>query len=299
MRPLLFEAFGIEFYSFGFLLGWSIALCAYLTIHLATKEGVPKGRLYAFVVLCILAGIVGGRVQELLANAAYSGRELAALAEIKHSGRGAYGAMFGGVLAGALIARPLRVSFWVMGDTIAPSFGLGQALGRIGCFLAGCDYGIVAHGWLAAFAVRFPGPRPEWPAGSPAWQAHVARGWIPQAATESLPVVPAQLISSLKGWVCFAVCLALWRRRPRRAGDAFLAFFLLYGMLRALVEQIRDDPGRGMLLGVSTSTGLGLMTASAAVLLLFVPPLARLRPMAPEPGSPHGSSTSSKSRRRG
>jgi phosphatidylglycerol:prolipoprotein diacylglycerol transferase len=155
--------------------------------------------------------------------------------------------------------------------------GLGQAIGRIGCFLAGCDYGVRAEGRLAPFGVTFPGPFPGWE-GSPAWREQVAQGLIPETAARSLPVIPAQLLSSLKGLTCFVVCLLIWRRRPRRAGTGLLAFFAVYGTLRAMIEQIRDDPGRGEILGVSTSTAIGAVTATIACALIFVPQLARFRP---------------------
>jgi len=56
-----------------------------------------------------------------------------------------------------------------------------------------------------------------------------------------------------------------------------LGFFILYGLVRAGVEQFRGDVGRGELLGMSTSTTIGLASAALAIAALL-PPLARYRP---------------------
>ena len=59
-----------------------------------------------------------------------------------------------------------------------------------------------------------------------------------------------------------------------------LGFFIVYGLVRAGLEQFRGDLGRGELLNMSTSTAIGLSTAAIAFIALL-PPLSKYRPQAP------------------
>jgi phosphatidylglycerol:prolipoprotein diacylglycerol transferase len=64
-----------------------------------------------------------------------------------------YGGLMGGALAGILSARYYGISARDFSQAAAPSLALGQALGRIGCFLVGDDYGKVTD---VPWAVSFP-----------------------------------------------------------------------------------------------------------------------------------------------
>jgi phosphatidylglycerol:prolipoprotein diacylglycerol transferase len=181
-----------------------------------------------------------------------------------------------------------------MSDAAAVGISVAHWIGRLGCFLRGCDYGILAEGKLAWIGVSFPaGPRgPGLPAGdlATACDDQIRAGLIPPGSTWSLPVVPTQLIEVA---IELGLTISLWwylTRKPRpRAGSAFLIYWIAYGIARVLLEQLlRGDPGRGTLLGVSTSTAIGLGTSLLALVFLFVPQLARLRPERSAEAAPTG-----------
>src|SRR5207302_4219091 len=110
---------------------------------------------------------------------------------------------FWGYLAGAaaiaIVCRDHRLSLARLGDLAAAPIGMSLALARIGCFLAGCDYGKVTS---VPWAVRFP-------AGSPAWRDQVAAGLLPADRPESLPVHPTQLYESLLGVAMMVLAIVL------------------------------------------------------------------------------------------
>ena len=151
---------------------------------------------------------------------------------------------------------------------LAPAIALGQALGRIGCFLNGCCFGGPA---TAAFplAVRFPrflGDTGE-PTGSPALLDHLARRWLPDTAAHSLPVHPTQLYDSA-GLFLIAALLVLATPHRRREGELFGLLFLLHGMLRLAGEFIRTDT-QAVALGLKAGQ-IGALVAvliGAAILL--------------------------------
>jgi phosphatidylglycerol:prolipoprotein diacylglycerol transferase len=52
------------------------------------------------------------------------------------------GAIVFGLLGLIPLAWFLRIPFWKLGDLFAPGVALGQAIGRIGCLVEGCCYGV-------------------------------------------------------------------------------------------------------------------------------------------------------------
>jgi len=271
MYPVLFTLpGGKDVFSYGVMLGLSCVIGAHLAIYLGRRSGIEERRGWYMVLTVIVVGLVGGRVHDLIVN----GRPFSELFQLTHSGRTAYGAFVSATLAGIVASRLYTVPFWRFGDAAAPTMAIGLGLTRIGCFLYGCDYGQVSERW----GVRFP-------VGSPAYEDHLARGLI-QEGSPSLPVFPIQLPASVVGLSLGAFLIWLWFRRPRREGTVLLWFGLGYGLARAALEQFRDDVGRGELLGLSTSTTIGLGTALLSIAFLTVPQLRALRPEA-APALPH------------
>lgn len=119
--------------------------------------------------------------------------------------RALFGALLLAVGAGIAYCVSQRLVLGPVGDTFAPSMALGTAIGRVGCFFAGCCFGT--------------------PCDLP-W-AHGGRH-------------PAQLYESLGALLLFVLVLAA-RRLRRVPGEAFLGFGVGYGLLRFALEFLRDD----------------------------------------------------------
>ena len=260
-----FQIGPIAFYGYGIMLGLSCVFGAHLARYLSVRSGISSKKAWKIILTVIVAGIVGGRVHELVVT----GQPLSKLFELQHSGRTAYGAFLIATFFGVLACRGLRVPFWRFADAAAPTMALGLGITRVGCFLAGCDYGLRTE----RFGLTFP-------AGSPAWSDQLKAGDLATDAARSLPVLPTQLLSSLAGFLIFALCMKLWFRRPRREGDVTLFFFGAYGLARAGLELLRGDRGRGELGGMSTSTTIGLVSFAVVLVFVLVPKLRSLRPEA-------------------
>jgi phosphatidylglycerol:prolipoprotein diacylglycerol transferase len=142
--------------------------------------------------------------------------------------------------------RRYKLPFWKATDAFAPGVALGQAIGRQGCFAAGCCWGKpTALPW----GVRFT------EAG------HEITGVPVETALH-----PTQLYES---FACFAIFLFLvWlHRRKVFSGQVILLYGVLYAAVRFTVEFFRDDP-RGDLFGLTTRTGLS--TSQLISLVVFV-----------------------------
>jgi len=128
---------------------------------------------------------------------------------------------------------------------MAPSIAVGQFLGRIGCFAAGCCYGKICD---LPWAIVFNNPDSLAPVG--------------------IPLHPTQLYHAFSNLIIF---LFLWfyRTRKKFAGQLFWLYILLYGITRAFVEVFRGDFRGHVCFGVlSISQVVGLTMAIIAIIVL-------------------------------
>jgi phosphatidylglycerol:prolipoprotein diacylglycerol transferase len=207
---------------------WSVALVASLAyaVWSARISGLSVRAMYWAVVCSLLAGLGGAHLLSLLVHG-WEGGPIALFQFVQGEK-----SLFGGLLLGGLVAglyfhyRKLPVLAYA--DAAMPAVALGYAIGRIGCFLNGDDYGTLTQ---ARWAVVYP-------PGTEAYQAHLVRGWISAGDAWSLPVHPVQLYASLLGLVLFLV-LANWR--PSWEGSRLCAYLVVYGVGRFFMEYLRGD----------------------------------------------------------
>jgi phosphatidylglycerol:prolipoprotein diacylglycerol transferase len=151
-----------------------------------------------------------------------------------------YGGLIGGFLVCSWIVmrhRP-KVDYLTAADAAAPALSLGYALGRIGCFLVGDDYGRPTDAW---YGVKFPH-------GAPPTTAHALREFgvnvdpsIPPYTV--LSVHPTQLYETGAALLMFGLLMWL-NRRPHRRGLAWGLFLVMLGIERFLVEIVRAKDDR-------------------------------------------------------
>ena len=147
--------------------------------------------------------------------------------------------------------------------------GVTRAAGRLMWppLVQGCGKNAFGARSTLPWAIRFPGPNPLAPQGSPAWQHHVRDFGLSQSAPWSYPVHPTQFYESLVGLSLFA--LLMWIRRHRTfSGQVFLAWVLGYGIMRPLIEVVRDDDQRGNVGALSTSQFIGIVSVVLGLALL-------------------------------
>ena len=171
------------------------------------------------------------------------------------------GVWIGGVIGGfAFAAWFLRRTRLRARDALAVLFTalpLAHAVGRVGCFLAGCCYGDACD---LPWAVTYTDPQ--------------AAAW--NGTPLGRPLHPTQLYEAALELANFPIVLWVWHRRPR--SWAPVATWLgLYGTERFALELLRADP-RGAWLGLSTSQWLALGMVAVSICLLIV---VRRRPAAP------------------
>jgi phosphatidylglycerol:prolipoprotein diacylglycerol transferase len=180
------------------------------------------------------------------------------------------GVLLGGVIAGVLVfslyARRHGMPLLSLADAAAAPLALAQSVGRLGCFSAGCCWGVqVSPDNPLAIIFRNP-------------IAHEQTG-VPL----NVPLFPVQLLQLLHDAVLCLALTFLWRRRLRPSGTVFWIYVLWYSIGRGIIEFWRGDSHRGLFLheSLSTSQLLSLIGASVAAAMLIHGAIRRKRHAAP------------------
>lgn len=258
----------VPIYAYGVMLGTSLVAGWFVAMRFAKQDGIDQQEAGTIYMWTAVWSIVGARVLWWMTTPEAT---LWDLPLINRGGLVAYGGMIGGFLASWYGCRKRRIPLLKWADVSAPSVVLGTGITRIGCFLFGCDYGARTS---LPWAVRFPGPNPLAPNGSPAWQDHVRNLGLSQTSAWSYPIHPTQIYESIVGVALFA--LLVWIRHHRKfSGQVFLAWVFGYGIMRPVIEIFRADEDRGIYrvpftenAHLSTSQYIGLISVLLGVALL-------------------------------
>jgi phosphatidylglycerol:prolipoprotein diacylglycerol transferase len=214
---------------------------------------VDADQVFNLTFYSLLGGLIGAKLSLIVVDWEYYVTDPANLLGIIR----AAGVLMGGVLIAsltfALYAWRTGLPMRELGDAIAAPLALAQAIGRLGCFAAGCCYGVATDGWCA---ITFTDPAAATQTGVPL----------------NVALVPTQLIQMLNDLVLAGLLTWLWRRRIRPAGTVFWIYVLLYSVTRGIIETWRGDAQRGLYFGdqVSTSQLLAIMGVVLALTMMVV-----------------------------
>jgi phosphatidylglycerol:prolipoprotein diacylglycerol transferase len=142
----------------------------------------------------------------------------------------------------------------------APGIALGHVIGRLGCLMAGCCYGLPTN---VPWAVTFTDPFAAANVGTPLNQ----------------PLHPTQLYEAGAELLILVFLLATERKGRTFPGRTFWSYMFLYAVSRFIIEFYRGDE-RGLVMGLSTSQFISLILAPLSLVMLAV---LRKRATAPEP----------------
>ncbi|MEO8551103.1 MAG: prolipoprotein diacylglyceryl transferase family protein [Kofleriaceae bacterium] len=222
-----------------------------LMLALARRRGVESGTVASVVFWGYLAAVLAGIVVPMTIDAI---QHLFATGhvQLRWAGMTSFWGYLAGAAAIAIVCKRDRVPLARVADLIAIPMGAALVFARLGCFMAGCDYGKVS---ALPWAMRFP-------AGSPAWRDEIHAGLIPSGRLETLAVHPTQLYEALLGLVIIAVAWFV-ARRTRTEGRVFLAAATTYAVGRLLIETLRGDIGRGIYGGLSSGQIFSLLVLLA------------------------------------
>ncbi len=253
MFPKLFEYHWLVIHSYGLLLAIAFIVGLYISAKAGQREGINKSEVYDLGLYIALSSLLGAKLLLFVTEFEYyykNPAEIFSLATLR-SGGVYYGGLILAVIVGIWFARRRHLSHWKMADIFAPGIAIGQSIGRLGCFSAGCCYGKPTS---LPLGVTFTDPYSQETVGVPLM----------------VRLHPTQLYEAATNAVIF---LILWHavKRKNFDGQVFVLYLVLYSAARFLIEFLRGDADRGFLFDglLSTSQFISLTLLMLAAILFF------------------------------
>ena len=243
MFPILFRIGPFTLHTYGLLVAAGILAGMAVIQRQAARDGLTgepvRESLSRLALFLVLGGLVGAR-----AFYAFTHRsEFESWMDIFKVWEG--GLVFYGGVLGALAgfffwnrSKPFAADWKTVLDWIAPALAFGHALGRLGCFSAGCCYGGPTD---APWGVVFSHPESLAPLG--------------------IPLHPTQIYEAL---FVTALGICLLQRRPKLPGAVFAEYLILYSAGRFALEFFRADDPRAWGLTPAQFTGAFVLIFSLA-----------------------------------
>lgn len=223
----------------------------WISVRNSSKQGIDPDDAWNLGIVAVLAGIVGAKILYFINDWDFytaHPREIFSWSTMQAAG------VFSGGLLAALAAsawyiRKHNMPAMATCDAFSPGLAFGHAIGRLGCFAAGCCWGRpTSHAW----GVTFRNPLAHELVGTPLNQA----------------LEPTQLFEAAVELANFFILMWMLKRK-KFDGQVFAAYLILYGVARYFLEYLRDDPGRGSVFGgVMSGTQLisiGLVVAGGVI----------------------------------
>ena len=244
MLPELFSIGPVTVYSYGLMTAIGIIVAVVLGERLVKKQNLAEeGFVLGLGIACVIGGYASSKLlfwitilPEILENPAK-------MLDFS-TGYVVFGGLIGGTLTGFIYCKLKKTDFWKIFDIVAPLVALAQFFGRIGCFLAGCCYGLPSEGPLG---VTFSNSL---------------------YASSGVKLFPIQLVSAGLNFLNFLFLYLLWKRRGEKKGVTGAAYVITYSIGRFILEFFRGDLERGTVGIFSTSQFIAVFTLLIGLALL-------------------------------
>ncbi len=245
MWPELFRIGPLTISPYGILVAVGFFAAILVATRLGSRrEGLDTTKLWDFSLTLVLVALAGAKLLMIVTDPYYYEHpsNILSLEFVRSAG-----VFFGGFVAALLYSiwffRRHRWPGWKAADAFAPAVALGHTFGRVGCFTAGCCYGLPTDGPLG---VVFSNP-------------------LCSAEPLGKPLYPTQLMEAAGNLLIFIALMLLYRRK-KFDGQIMLAYVMMYGSLRFLLEFLRGDV-RGWVIpdAISTSQAIVIVLLPVAV----------------------------------
>jgi len=251
MLPKLISIGSFFIPTYGTLVAIAFLAALWIVVGLARRASLPSESITNLVIYCALAGLAGAKLFMILFDfPTYwnDPRSLFSLSTLQAAG--VYqGGFLVALVTAVLYMRRQHLPILATSDVFAPGIALGQAIGRIGCFSAGCCWGSATH---VPWAVTFHNPQAAELTGVPL----------------GIPLHPAQLYESVADALIFAF-LYFRIGKTHTAGTIFGWYLALYSTARFIIEFFRFHE-QGLHYGLSYTQWISLATLAAGVASLIL-----------------------------
>jgi phosphatidylglycerol:prolipoprotein diacylglycerol transferase len=237
MYPTIVRFGDFEITSFGVLVAIGVLVALQVFSRELRRSGLPASGADA-----ALTGVLGGLMgAKLLWSFEHLGEEPWLSLVLSRGGMSWFGGLLGGVGTAIVAMRVTNLPVLATVAAATPALAIGHAIGRIGCFLVGDDYGApTSLPWGVAFPLGLP-PTVD-------------------------PVHPTQLYEAA-ALAVIAWLLIGWRRRGLADGAVLGRYLVMVGAVRFAIEFIRVNERIVGPLTLAHLVSLGLVLAGAVMLV--------------------------------
>lgn len=223
--PILFHIGSFNVYTFGVAVVIAILTALFLILKKAKKAGIDEEHIYNLVLFIIIGSVIVSRLSYFLMNM----QEFSSIFDIFAIWRGGFlgvGTVIGGLLAALIYTKKAKLDFANVMDLIAPYIALAFAIGRIGCFLRGCCFGL--------------------PTTLPWGIVYSKESLAAAAGLAGVPLHPTQLYLVLTNFIIFLILSRKNKNKQKKfeklKGQTFLLFLVLFSLQRILIDFVRYYP---------------------------------------------------------
>lgn len=209
MYPVICQWGPVAIYSYGVMLAMAVLVCSCLASKEAHRIGIQPQVIFDLVFWLVTSGILGARLFYILLNYHFFLDHPGEILMIQKGGLAWHGGLIAATWAGMRFVRKRGLPLTATLDLVAPYIALGEAIGRVGCFLNGCCYGREVV-WGIYFPVH---------------HAHLH---------------PTQLYAMV-GLVVLFFILKRYRHVATLGGDVFVLYLFGASLLRFIIEFFRAD----------------------------------------------------------
>lgn len=247
MHPILIE-FGflnLKIFTYGLLVATGFFSGILLAAHLGKQEGLDQKKILDLCFYIVIAALVGGRTLYIIVEYRYFLANPVEVLKFWKGGLVFYGGLIGAGLTVWYYLGKHKLPLWQVADILAPSLAIGHAVGRWGCFFAGCCYGKPTD---VPWGITFTDPK--------------------SLAPLNVALHPTQIYLSVNLLIIFGILMWL-RKRKTFDGQVFWVYGILYSIGRFIIEFFRgDDRGFAVEDVLSTSQFIGIFTFTFSIYML-------------------------------
>ena len=247
MYPILFHIGNLNFHTFGLFVALGFMVMMFVSRKYVELVGISPEILNEIFFIILVSALIGARLMYVIINfEAYRGN-LLDIFKVWNGGLVFFGGFFSAIPTVAVYLKFKGFNIWKTADILSPGMALGHAVGRLGCFFAGCCHGKVCD---LPIAVRFTNPS--------------------SLAPLNVNLHPTQIYEVFSNFVLFIILILLLNRK-KIDGTVFLTYIMLYSLFRFVIEFFRGD-FRGNLFFdfISISQGIGLCVSMVACIFFFI-----------------------------
>jgi phosphatidylglycerol---prolipoprotein diacylglyceryl transferase len=231
MDPVAFSLGTLQIRWYGVMV--VLAVIAILAISLieAKRLNIKRDDVFNIATFAIIGGVIFARVIHVIDQWEYYMAHPEQL--LSFEGVGVYGAVIGVLLAIVIYCLVKKISIWKIADMVSPGALIGMAIGRIGCTINGCCYGLETDSFCQ---VIYTHPESYAP-------LHVS-------------ILPTQIFHVVWNLIAFGIIWAV-RKRMKPEGTTFLLYLALYGAGDLTIRFFRD--GTPFMFGMQQAQVIGIL----------------------------------------